>query len=240
MAAKPLEVEILPDADAVAAAAAKRIAAEAVAAVAARGRFVVAVSGGRTPWVMLRELARLDLPWSDIHLFQVDERVAPDGDPDRNYTHLQSSLLAYAPLLSANVHPMPVGAGDLNAAAKQYAAEIRAAAGDPPRFDLVHLGLGGDGHTASLVPGDASLAITDADVALSGPYQQHLRMTLTYPAINRARRILFVVTGDEKAGVLKRLQAGDTSIPAGRVSRAQATVIADRAAARQLIIDRPE
>jgi 6-phosphogluconolactonase len=239
MAAKPLDVQVLPDADAVASAAAKRIAAEAIAAVAARGRFVVAVSGGRTPWVMLRELARLELPWSQIHLFQVDERVAPDGDPDRNYTHLQASLLAYAPLVSANVHPMPVGDGDLNAAAKHYAAEMRASAADPPVLDLVHLGLGGDGHTASLVPGDPSLAITDAEVAISGPYQRHLRMTLTYPAINRARRILFVVTGDEKAGVLKRLLAGDTSIPAGRVSRAQAMVIADRAAARQVMIDKP-
>lgn len=239
MTGKALPIEILPDADAVAAAAAKRIAAAATAAVAARGRFVVAVSGGRTPWVMLRELARLDLRWSDVHLFQVDERVAPDGDPDRNYTHLQSSLLAYAPLLFENVHPMPVGAGDLHSAEKQYASAMRASAGDPPVFDLVHLGLGDDGHTASLVPGDPALSITDADVALSGPYQRRMRMTLTYPAINRARSILFVVTGDEKAGVLNRLQAGDTSIPAGRVSRAQAAVIADRAAARQLMIDRP-
>jgi 6-phosphogluconolactonase len=239
MAVPPLDIEILPDAEAVAAAAARRIAAEAVAAVAARGRFVVAVSGGRTPWVMLRELARLDLPWSQIHLFQVDERVAPAGDPDRNYTHLEASLLAHAPLASGNVHPMPVGAGDLNAAAEQYAAALRKAAGDPPVLDLVHLGLGDDGHTASLVPGDPALAITDADVALSGPYQRHLRMTLTYPSINRARRILFVVTGDEKAGPLQRLQAGDTTIPAGRVARDRAVVLADRAAARQVMIDKP-
>jgi 6-phosphogluconolactonase len=236
---KPLDLEILPDAEAVAEAAAKRIAADAQAAVAARGRFVLAVSGGRTPWVMLRALARLDLPWSDVHVFQVDERVAPDGDPDRNYTHLQQSLLGYAPLLSANVHPMPVGAADLSAAAKAYAGEMRKAAGDPPVFDLVHLGLGDDGHTASLVPGDPVLAVTDADVALSGPYQRHLRMTLTYPAIDRARRIMFVVTGDEKAGPLHRLQAGDTTIPAGRVSRSHTIVLADRAAARQIMIDKP-
>jgi 6-phosphogluconolactonase len=169
----------------------------------------------------------------------VDERVAPDGDPDRNYTHLQASLLAYAPLASGNVHPMPVGAGDLNTAAEQYAAALRKAAGDPPVLDLVHLGLGDDGHTASLVPGDPALAITDADVALSGPYQGHLRMTLTYAVMNRARRILFVVTGHEKAGALQRLLAGDTTIPAGRVRRDRAVVLADRAAARQVMIDKP-
>lgn len=227
----PMRIEILPDANAVAEAAASLIAAEAMAAVAARGRFIVAVSGGTTPWIMLRALAKCDLPWAAIHVLQVDERVAAKGDPDRNLRHLQESLLARAPLPSLNVHAMPVDGSDLRAAAEEYAATLRTVAGTPPVLDLVHLGLGADGHTASLIPGDPVLALTAADVAIAGPYQGRLRMTLTYPVIDRARRILFVVTGNEKAAAMERLQAGDPSIPAGRVRREQAIVLADRGAA---------
>ncbi len=226
-----MELEVLPDADAVARRAAEFLAAEARAATAARGRFLLAVSGGHTPWVMLRELAAQDVPWEGLQLFQVDERVAPAGDPDRNLTHLRESLLAHAPLKPEQVHAMPVESADLEAAAAEYAQTLRSLAGDPPVLDVVHLGLGPDGHTASLVPGDPALEVTGREVALAGPYQGRRRMTLTYRLLDRARRILWVVTGAEKASMLARLKAGDRSIPAGRVSGANALVLADEAAA---------
>lgn len=222
---------MLVDADAVAAKAAALIAAEARAAVAARGRFVMAVSGGRTPREMLRALAREDLPWAGVHVAQVDERVAPAGDIDRNLTHLRESLLGHAPLPPSRIHAMPVESSDLEAAAAQYARTLQEIAGSPPVLDLAHLGLGPDGHTASLVPGDPVLTVAGEDVALTEVYQGRRRMTLTYPMLNRSRRILWVVTGSEKVGMLARLRAGDRTIPAGRVLRDQALVLADRAAA---------
>jgi 6-phosphogluconolactonase len=230
-----MRIDTLADENAVAQKAASMIASAAREAAEARGRFVMAVSGGRTPWQMLRALAGEDVPWDNVHVVQVDERVASAGDPDRNLTHLRESLLEHAPLRSEQIHAMPVESADLEAAAAQYAATLEAIAGKPAILDLVHLGLGPDGHTASLVPGDAVLEVTSIDVALTGGvYQGRRRMTLTYPAINRARRIVWVVTGAEKAGPLKQLCAGDASIPAGRVSQDQATVLADRAAAALL------
>jgi 6-phosphogluconolactonase len=226
--------EVFKDADSVAQMAAKTIAADAHAAVAARGQFVLAVSGGHTPWIMLRALAGEDIPWAGVHLFQTDERVAPTGDPDRNLTHLRESLLQRAPLRQEQIHAMPVEAEDLQTAAAQYATALREVAGSPPVFDLVHLGLGPDGHTASLVPGDHALNVADKDVTITGVYLGRRRMTLTFSAINRARRILWVVTGSEKAEMLRRLREGDVSIPAGRVRRDQAFLLADRAAAQQL------
>ena len=166
---------------------------------------------------MLRALAREDLPWTSVYVVQMDERIAPPGDPDRNLTHLRDSLFAEVHLPQEHVCSMPVDSPDLAAAAAQYALALQEIAGAPPVLDLVHLGLGPDGHTASLVPGDPVLEVADADVALSQPYQGRRRMTLTYPARNRARRILWVVTGAEKAGMLLRLREGDVSIPAGRV-----------------------
>jgi len=227
----PMKIEVFDDAGAVALAAADFIAAEARACVAARGRFTMAVSGGRTPWLMLRALADRDVPWSGVHVIQVDERVAPDDDVDRNLTHLRESLLERVPLSPGQVHAMPVEAADLEVAARAYSAELRATAGEPPVLDLVHLGLGPDGHTASLVPGDPSLEVTGADVALAGPYQGRQRMTLTFPVLDRARHVLWVVTGAEKAGMLRRLLDGDRAIPAGRVRRDRALVLADRGAA---------
>jgi 6-phosphogluconolactonase len=227
-----VETEVLADADAVARAGAAFVAGEARAAVAARGRFTVAFSGGRTPWVMLRALAGLaDVPWPSVLVAQVDERIAPAGDADRNLTHLAASLLERAPLAPERMHAMPVELPDPALAAARYAATLRDIAGAPPVLDLVHLGLGTDGHTASLVPGDPVLTVTDADVAVTGVYQGRRRMTLTYPAIDRARRILWLVTGAEKADMLARLRGRDPGIPAGRVRQENALVLADRAAA---------
>jgi 6-phosphogluconolactonase len=225
-----MDVEVFADDKSAARAAAKWIVAECIAAVRARGRFTMAVSGGRTPWIMLRMLANEKLPWERLHVFQVDERVAPVGHGDRNLTHLQESLLGHAPIDPEQIHAMAVESPDLEAAAAQYASTLRGIAGTPPILDLVHLGLGPDGHTASLVPEDPVLNITDKDVALTGAYQGRRRMTLTYPTIHRARRILWLVTGQEKIGMLARLRKGDGSIPAGRVQQDRALVFADRAA----------
>lgn len=230
-----MKVEVYADADAVALEAAKLIAKEARDAVASRGKFVMAVSGGKTPWVMLRDLAQQDVPWKSLHVFQVDERVAPEGDPDRNLTHLRESLLEHAPLPPEHIHAMPVNAESIETAGEQYARTLETIAGSPPVLDLVHLGLGPDGHTASLVPGDRVLDVKDADVALTGIYQKRRRMTLTYPVINRARKVLWLLTGGEKTGMLVRLRAGDVSIPAGRVSQDRAVILADRAAAGQVV-----
>ncbi len=229
-----MKIEVFADPDRVAREAAHIIAAEARGAVAARGRFVAAFSGGQTPWLMLRALADEDVPWDKVHIVQVDERVAAAGDRDRNLTHLRESLLDYAPVPPDHVHAMPVEEPDLNAAAAQYALTLESVAGSPPVLDLVHLGLGPDGHTASLVPGDPVLEIANADVAMTGAYQGHPRMTLTYPILNRSRRILWIVTGGEKAGMLVRLRNGDRSIPAGRLRQDAALILADRAAAEQL------
>lgn len=232
-----MKLEIFADADSVAREAAKFIAAEARAAVADHGSFVVAVSGGHTPWVMLRDLAEQEVPWNAVHVVQVDERVAPPGHPDRNLTHLRESLLEHAPLPAEQIYSMPVELSDLEAASAEYARTLHSIAGSPPVLDLVHLGLGPDGHTASMVPGDPVLDVKDADVAVTGLYQGRRRMTLTYPIINRARRVLWLVTGSEKAGMLARLQAGDVSIPAGRVRAKNALLLADRAAAGQANTD---
>ena len=229
-----MRIEIYPDDDAVARQAAAIIAATARAAATARGRFSMAVGGGRTPWLMLRALADDELPWQHVQVFQVDERVAPAGDPDRNLAHLRASLLDRVPLPADHIHAMPVEAADLDQGAEQYARTLREVAGSPPVLDLVHLGLGPDGHTASLVPGDPVLDVTDADVALSGPYQGHRRMTLTIPIINRSRLVLWLVTGGDKAQTLVRLRDGDRSIPGSRVLRERALVLADRAAAARL------
>jgi 6-phosphogluconolactonase len=226
-----MKLEVFDDENGVAKAAATTIATDARAAVAARGRFIMAVSGGKTPWVMLRELANEDVPWQNVHVFQIDERIAPAGDPDRNLTHLRASLLEHAPLPPEQIYPMPVEFPDLEAAAKQYARTLEQVAGSPPVLDLAHLGMGPDGHTASLVPGDPVTNVTDADVGLTGVYMGRRRMTLTYPVINRSRRILWLMTGSEKVAMLPRLLEGDKTIPAGRVSREQAVVLADQAAA---------
>jgi 6-phosphogluconolactonase len=215
------ELEVSSDPAAVAKRAATYVAGLARSAVSEHGRFTFAVSGGHTPWAMFGELSSEDMPWADTELFQVDERVAPEGDPDRNLTNLMASI-GNAP---ARVHPMPVNDADLAQAAAEYATVL------PQRFDLVHLGLGPDGHTASLVPGDPVLEVTDALVGLTQPYQGHPRMTLTYPALARADQLMWLVTGADKQDPLAKLLDGDQSIPAGRVLAARSLVIADAAAA---------
>ena len=229
-----MKLEVFDDAEALAKAAAAMIASDARAAAAARGRFIMAVSGGKTPWIMLRALAAEDVPWKDVHIFQVDERVAPADDPDRNLAHLRASLLEHVPLPPQQIYAMPVESPDLEAAAKQYARTLEQIAGSPPVLDLAHLGMGPDGHTASLVPGDPVLNVADADVGVTGEYQGRRRMTLTYPVLNRSRRILWLITGSDKVAMLPRLLEGDTSIPSGRISREQAVVMADRAAAAKV------
>jgi 6-phosphogluconolactonase len=214
------DLEILDDPHAVATRAADDVAIRATKAVADHERFTFAVSGGHTPWKLFAALATRDLPWQNITIFQVDERVAPDGDPDRNLTHLKESLGTVTEVVS-----MPVTDADLEAAARRYAEFL------PARFDLVHLGLGPDGHTASLVPGDPVVTVTDRLVALTQPYQGHRRMTLTYPALARADRVLWLITGAEKRTPLRKLLAGDPSIPAGRVEVARSLVLADKDAA---------
>jgi 6-phosphogluconolactonase len=229
-----VKIEVLANADAVAQQAAKIIAASAREAVAARGQFVMAVSGGRTPWQMLRALANIELPWKDVHVVQVDERVAPAGDPQRNLTHLRESLLEHSPLLPEQIHAMPVESPDLDGAATEYGTTLQQIAGVRPVLDLVHLGLGPDGHTASLVPGDPVLDVANVDVAATGVYQGRRRMTLTYPIINRARCIVWLVTGSDRRKPLIRLRDADPSIPAGRVRQESALLLADGAAAEGL------
>jgi len=229
-----MNIRVLADADAVAAAGADCIADAAWAAVDQRGLFTLAVSGGRTPWAMLRALAGRDLPWQRIKVLQVDERAVPAGSQDRNLEHLRESLLTTAPLPLENLFPMPVDDSDLETAAARYQRTLAALAGSPPVLDLVHLGLGPDGHTASLVPGDPVLELTDASVGITNVYQGHRRMTLTYPVLDRARAILFVVTGEEKAEALCRLARRDGAIPAGRITNRNVVVLADQAGASLL------
>ena len=214
-----IHLEVLPDAEALATRAAAVIEEAAEAAVADRGTFHWAASGGATPVPTFR---RLVLPWSGTGTFQVDERVAPEGDDDRNLTHLRRALSADG---VATVRPMPVEADDLDRAAAAYARSL------PERFDLVHLGIGDDGHTASLLPDDPVLEVRDRDVAVTRRYRGRRRMTLTYPVLDRGRRIVWVVAGRTKAEALARLLAGDTSIPAGRVTAADQLVLADPEAA---------
>jgi 6-phosphogluconolactonase len=189
--------------------------------VAVRGRFTMAVSGGRTPWPMFEHLAVLDLPWADVVVYQVDERVAPAGDPDRNFAHLEERF-GHLPV---ELRPMPVEDDDLRAAAARYAADL------PDRFDLIHLGIGPDGHTASLVPGDSVLQVTDRPVAVTGgTYQGRPRMTLTYAGLERTDQLLWLVAGADKAEALAGILAGDDAYPAAAVRAPRSLIVTDRTA----------
>jgi 6-phosphogluconolactonase len=219
-----IELEVAGDEKAASRRAAELIAAAGAEAAAERDRFAFAMSGGRSPWAMLAILGESEeMPWDRTELFQVDERVAAPGDEARNLTHM---VLGLSMDHQATLRPMPVTQRDLEGAARDYEAQL------PDRFDLVHLGLGPDGHTASLVPGDPVLEVADRRVAMTETaYQDHRRMTLTYPALDAARRIVWLVTGPDKPEALQKLLAGDESIPAGRVRNEQMVVVADEAAA---------
>ncbi len=226
-----MRIEILADAEAVATRAAAFIARNAREAFRQTGKFVMAVSGGRTPWLMLRNLAKEDIPWGALHVFQVDERIAPADDPERNLKHLREVLPERFPQNAATIYPMPVEESNLIVATELYSRQLAAVSGCPRVLDLVHLGLGEDGHTASLVPGDPALKVINHDVVVTEPYRNRRRMTLTYPILNRARQILWVVTGSEKQRALDLLLNRDVSIPGGLINQEHALVLADEAAA---------
>jgi 6-phosphogluconolactonase len=219
-----IEVEVPGDERAAARRAAELIAEAGATAAAERNVFELAMSGGRSPWAMLAILGELEqMPWDRTELFQVDERIDSPGSQDRNLTHM---VLGLSMDHQAALRPMPVTQRDLDGAAREYETAL------PDRFDLIHLGLGPDGHTASLVPDDPVLAVSDRRVAMTGgSYQGHPRMTLTYPELESARRILWLVTGADKQEALAKLLAGDESIPAGRVRNEEMVVVADEAAA---------
>jgi 6-phosphogluconolactonase len=229
-----MRIDLIAEQQTLAERGAQLLADAARNAIRQRGRFLVAVSGGTAPWIMFEALSKLPVEWDKVHLFQVDERAAPDDDPDRNLKHLRDCLIDRVALPAENVHAMPVTETDFAAAAGKYAAILRQIAGTNPALDLVHLGLGPDGHTASLVPGDPVLDVTDRDVAITGVYQARKRMTLTYPMINRATQVLWLVTGANKVEPLAKLMKGDRSIPAGRIENARAVLLADPAAAAGL------
>ena len=197
-------------------------------AVAERGVAHLAVSGGSTPGPMFTALARLPVPWARVEVWQVDERVAPDGEPARNATLLLADLLGPVRLPSGQVHLMGVTADDLDAAAAEYAAALERACGGV--LDVVHLGIGPDGHTASWVPGDPVVDVTDRLVASSGEYQGRRRMTLTVPAVNAGRALMLQVVGADKAAAVAGMLQGDPTLPASRL-RADTVVIADAGAA---------
>lgn len=209
---------VLPDPEAVGRRAADLVAETIGRALADGRRFTWAISGGETPIPFFRRLGGLELPWHRIDTWQVDERIVPTGDPSRNRSTQDRTL---PPDARRGVRWMPVEDEDLPAAAARYAATL------PERFDIVHLGLGADGHTASLVPGDPVLDVLDRDVAVTGPYEGRRRMTLTYPALARADRVVWVVTGSRKREALRRLTDGDRSIPAARISVPDQVVVTD-------------
>jgi len=223
-----IETKVLPDGDAASRCAAEVVAAAGREAVEARGEFNLALSGGKTPWAMIGLLGEMEgMPWEETRIYQVDERVAPPGDDARNLTHLVQMLSLDH---QAALRPMPVTSRDLELSAAEYEVHV------PERLDLVHLGLGPDGHTASLVPGDSVLEVDDRRVAMTGGlYQGHRRMTLTYQALSAARQILWLVLGEQGREPLAKLLAGDTSIPAGRVENDNMIVVADEVAAGRTV-----
>lgn len=244
------ELIVADDADDASRRAAEVIARNLQTAVVERGSFTMAVSGGRSPWAMFHHLSRMDLPWEAVSVWQVDERIAPAGDPDRNLVGLRNAVAS----LAVTVHPMPVeellddtDLGDAGNSATGNNAIGNSAIGNsrpdrvvcdryaaslPPTFDVIHLGLGPDGHTASLVPDDGVLDVMDRAVAItSGTYQGRRRMTLTYPALARSDQLLWLVTGADKRDALSGLLRGDAALPASAVLSERSTIVADAAAA---------
>jgi 6-phosphogluconolactonase len=232
-----MKLRILPTAAQAARGAANHIAELARSAVSERHAFTIALSGGTTPLAMFDHLIAADMPWRHAHLFQTDERVAPQGDPDRNLTSLDERLISKVPLAEDQVHLMPVDGGDIVADSASYERTLCRVAGMPPVLDIVHLGLGADGHTASLVPGDRVVNVRDREVAFTEAYQGRCRMTLTVPALSRARNLVWLVCGSAKAGAVLRLLIADPAIPAGRIQLDRATLFVDQDAAALLEAD---
>ena len=228
-----MELHVLTDAEAVAQKAVQIITELAQERARRTGKFLFAVSGGSTPWRVLRQLADTALPWENLELFQVDERIAPAGDAQRNLTQIKKNLLDHSPLTQKQIHAMPVEASNLESATQDYGRRLYEFCGNPPKLDLIHLGLGEDGHTASLLPGDPARKSHEL-IAVTHKYQGLRRMTMTYPVINAALRRLWIVTGANKQSMLERLYHGDDSIPAGLVERSNAIILADQNAAGKL------
>lgn len=207
--------------------AAQRLADALRAGIRRRGLACMALSGGRSPRPLFEALARQSLDWSAVHVFQVDERIAPAGDPARNLTALAEVFVHAGPLPAAQLHAMAVEQADPVAAAQGYAETLVTLAGEPVVLDAVHLGLGDDGHTASLFPGDAALAVTGRFVAVTDRHAGFRRLTLTYPVLDAARLVVWFVVGAGKQPVVRQLVAGDTAIPAGRVAGDRAVLVTD-------------
>lgn len=231
---QPGSLEILTTPETLAERAAEVLAAALSSAVEARGQATLAVSGGSTPGAMLAALAQRPVPWAQVHVLQVDERVTPDGHPDRNLTQLQERLVAAVPGIGPRLHAMPVLGDDLTRAARRYAEVLVDLAGDPPVLDVIQLGMGADGHTASLVTGDPVLDITDHDVAPTGVYQGRRRLTCTFPVLARARQRIWLVSGAAKADALARVLADDTALPASRLPKHASLWLVDTTAAAHL------
>lgn len=194
------------------------------------GSFKFALSGGGTPILMLQCLSKLEIQWNACELFQVDERISPLGDDSRNLTHIRENLIDVISIPEASIHPMPVEQDDLGAAAESHSDELVAVCGKPPVLDLAVLGLGMDGHTASLIPDDPILFDEQTYTHVTRKYNGFQRMTLTYPILNRARRVLWLVKGDKKAEVLNQFLSCDSSLPATKVNRENAILFADEEA----------
>jgi 6-phosphogluconolactonase len=227
-----MKTEIFSNSEEVAKRAAEFLEEKIRETINTKGSFSMAISGGRTPWEMLKFLSKAHLRWNKINIFQVDEREAPDGHPDRNLSQLFKAIQDSGVETKVNIFPMPVTAENLEEACEDYSKIIYEVTGDGI-LDLIHLGMGSDGHTASLIPGDQVCEIEDRDVAMTlAPYQGRMRMTLTYPIINRAKEILWVVTGEEKAEMVEKLLISDPSIPAGNVNSSNAVLLLDKVAAR--------
>lgn len=239
-------VRVSRDADAFADAAAAFFIESAIASVAARGACSIALSGGSTPRAVFARLAgdeaaRLKVSWRQIDWWWSDERAVPPDDPDSNFRMAFESLLRHVPIDPARVHRLK-GEAEPVQAASEYERDIRAAFGaaapEIPRFDLVLLGLGADGHTASLFPGTAALAERERLVVANDvPAMRTVRLTFTLPLINRARRVAFLVSGAEKASILARVLEGPRGVlPAQLVAPDDGELvwIVDNAAARDL------
>jgi 6-phosphogluconolactonase len=229
-----MRIHVFPTPEVTAERAAEWLRIEIGRACTQRGRCLVGLSGGRTLWRMLRHLRRLHVHWHDLQVFQVDERVVAENDERRYARQIADLLLAPAMLNARQFHAMPVERGNLEAGAEEYARLLSEHGGTPPVLDVVQLGIGADGHTASLLPGDRLLEAHDRDVAISVAYQGVVRMTLTLRVLDAARHRLWLITGADKAAALRKLWVGDASVPAGRVARESAFVFTDSAAAAAL------